>query len=173
MARTAPPALLFAVLLLAGSGFPAEVESRASFACDRRDARTRAFAFCSASLPVPQRVRDLLGRLTLAEKVRLLVNNAAPVPRLGIARYEWWSEALHGVSNVGPGTRFGGAVHGATSFPQVILTAASFNASLWYEIGRVCALPLLFPLRSPEKNDGNAAGCSRLGQRGFGEEPMF
>ncbi|CAN6467854.1 unnamed protein product [Victoria cruziana] len=137
MARTAPPALLFAVLLLAGSGFPAEVESRASFACDRRDARTRAFAFCSASLPVPQRVRDLLGRLTLAEKVRLLVNNAAPVPRLGIARYEWWSEALHGVSNVGPGTRFGGAVHGATSFPQVILTAASFNASLWYEIGRV------------------------------------
>jgi beta-glucosidase-like glycosyl hydrolase len=67
----------------------------------------------------------------------LLVNNAAAVPRLGIQGYEWWSEALHGVSNVGPGTKFGGAFPGATAFPQVITTAASFNESLWEEIGRV------------------------------------
>jgi hypothetical protein len=82
-------------------------------------------------------VRDFIGRLTLQEKVSLLVNNAAAVPRLGIRGYEWWSEALHGVSNVGPGTKFGGNFPGATSFPQVITTAASFNASLWEAIGRV------------------------------------
>lgn len=82
-------------------------------------------------------MRDLIGRLTLPEKVGLLGSSAAPVPRLGIGRYEWWSEALHGVSNVGPGTKFGGKFPAATSFPQVITAAASFNASLWEEIGRV------------------------------------
>jgi hypothetical protein len=78
-----------------------------------------------------------VSRLTRAEKVRLLVNNAAGVPRLGVAGYEWWSEALHGVSDTGPGVKFGGAFPGATAFPQVIGTAASLNASLWELIGRV------------------------------------
>ncbi|KAA3462435.1 putative beta-D-xylosidase 2 [Gossypium australe] len=88
-------------------------------------------------MPMSDRVNDLVGRLTLQEKVRLLINGAAPIPRLGIKGYEWWSEALHGVSDVGPGTKFGGAFPGATSFPQVITTAASFNATLWEAIGRV------------------------------------
>ncbi|KAJ4722056.1 Beta-D-xylosidase [Melia azedarach] len=113
------------------------VESRAPFACDPRNGLTRSLRFCRVNVPIHVRVQDLIGRLTLQEKVRLLVNNAAGVPRLGIQGYEWWSEALHGVSNVGPGTKFGGAFPGATSFPQVITTAASFNESLWEEIGRV------------------------------------
>lgn len=82
-------------------------------------------------------MRDLIGRLTLQEKIRLLVNNAAAVPRLGIDGYEWWSEALHGVSNTGPGVKFGGDFSAATSFPQVITSAASFNSSLWEQIGQV------------------------------------
>lgn len=106
-------------------------------ACDPKDETTKGFAFCKVSLPVGERVKDIIGRLNLQEKVKLLVNNAAPVPRLGIKGYEWWSEALHGVSNVGPGTKFGGAFPGATSFPQVITTAASFNETLWEAIGRV------------------------------------
>ncbi|KAF5941516.1 hypothetical protein HYC85_019158 [Camellia sinensis] len=109
-------------------------ESRPAFACD---GATRNLPFCTVSLPIQDRVRDLIGRLTLQEKIRLLVNNAAAVPRLGIKGYEWWSEALHGVSNADPGVKFGGAFPGATSFPQVISTAASFNASLWEHIGRV------------------------------------
>ena len=113
------------------------VESRAPFACDAKNGLTRSFKFCRVNMPLHARVRDLIGRLTLQEKIRLLVNNAAAVPRLGIQGYEWWSEALHGVSNVGPGTKFGGAFPGATSFPQVITTAAAFNESLWEEIGRV------------------------------------
>ncbi|KAL5541921.1 hypothetical protein UlMin_009631 [Ulmus minor] len=111
--------------------------ARGPFACDPRNKITGGLRFCKAALPLHVRVRDLIGRLTLQEKIRLLVNNAAAVPRLGIGGYEWWSEALHGVSNVGPGTKFGGAFPGATSFPQVITTAASFNQSLWEEIGRV------------------------------------
>ncbi|PRQ39365.1 putative glycosidase [Rosa chinensis] len=113
------------------------VHARPPFACDPRNPLTRGFKFCRTRVPVHMRVQDLIGRLTLQEKIRLLVNNAIAVPRLGIQGYEWWSEALHGVSNVGPGTKFGGAFPGATSFPQVITTAASFNQSLWQEIGQV------------------------------------
>ncbi|CDO98788.1 unnamed protein product [Coffea canephora] len=111
-------------------------ESRPPFACDPNNALSKTFPFCSVSLHIRDRVKDLLGRLTLQEKIRLLVNNAAPVERLGIKGYEWWSEALHGVAR-SPGVHFGGEFPGATSFPQVITTAASFNASLWEQIGRV------------------------------------
>ncbi|XAR57020.1 Xylan 1,4-beta-xylosidase [Bertholletia excelsa] len=120
--------------LLFLSLIPSLAAARPPFACE---GAAGGLPFCRTGLPIPTRVRDLIGRLTLAEKVRLLVNNAAAVPRLGIQGYEWWSEALHGVSNVGPGTRFDGAFPGATSFPQVITAAATFNASLWEQIGRV------------------------------------
>ncbi|KAM1128235.1 hypothetical protein ACFX2I_038087 [Malus domestica] len=63
-------------------------------------------------------------------------------------RFEWWSETLHGVSNVGPGTKFDTFL-GATSFPQVITTAASFNESLWKEIRRESHLPLSDLKRQP------------------------
>ncbi|CAL0302393.1 unnamed protein product [Lupinus luteus] len=112
-------------------------EARDPFACDPKDVTTKNLPFCKVSLAISERVNDLIGRLRLEEKVNLLVNSASGVPRLGIKSYEWWSEALHGVSNVGPGTKFGGQFPGATSFPQVITTAASFNASLWEAIGRV------------------------------------
>ncbi|KAK4483302.1 hypothetical protein RD792_010487 [Penstemon davidsonii] len=96
---------------------------------------TNNLPFCKVSLHIRDRVKDLIGRLTLQEKIRSLVNNAAPIDRLGIKGYEWWSEALHGVA--GPGVKFGGEFPGATSFPQVITTAASFNQSLWEAIGKV------------------------------------
>uniref|UniRef100_A0A0D9XV91 Fibronectin type III-like domain-containing protein n=1 Tax=Leersia perrieri TaxID=77586 RepID=A0A0D9XV91_9ORYZ len=109
--------------------------ARAPFACATGGPAT-SLPFCQRTLAARARARDLVARLTRAEKVRLLVNNAAGVPRLGIAGYEWWSEALHGVSDTGPGVKFGGAFPGATAFPQVIGTAASFNATLWELIGQ-------------------------------------
>ncbi|KAL1135084.1 hypothetical protein V6Z11_A12G149700 [Gossypium hirsutum] len=127
-----PQFIILSLLLLCAFG-----EAVDPFACDPKDAVTAGFPFCKVSMPMSDRVNDLVGRLTLQEKVRLLINGAAPIPRLGIKGYEWWSEALHGVSDVGPGTKFGGAFPGATSFAQVITTAASFNATLWEAIGRV------------------------------------
>ncbi|XP_006840294.3 beta-xylosidase/alpha-L-arabinofuranosidase 1 [Amborella trichopoda] len=96
------------------------------------------FSFCNTSLSYSVRAKDLVERMTLAEKVYQLGNSASGVARLGLPKYEWWSEALHGVSNVGPGTHFDAKiVPGATCFPNVILTAAAFNETLWKTIGEV------------------------------------
>ncbi|GMY17254.1 probable beta-D-xylosidase 7 [Fagus crenata] len=107
------------------------------FSCDSSNPTTRSLPFCKTSLPISKRARDLISRLTLDEKISQLVNTAPPIPRLGIPAYQWWSEALHGVANAGPGVHFDGAIKSATSFPQVILTAASFDTNLWYRIGQV------------------------------------
>ncbi|GLU03345.1 hypothetical protein SLE2022_205480 [Rubroshorea leprosula] len=107
------------------------------FACDKYAPETSQFLFCNTSLSYQERAKDLVSSLTLREKVQQLVNRAAGVSRLGIPAYEWWSEALHGVSNTGPGVRFNATVPGATSFPAVILSAASFNMTLWLKMGQV------------------------------------
>ncbi|KAJ8623523.1 hypothetical protein MRB53_032052 [Persea americana] len=93
------------------------------------------FPYCDRSLSYYERARDIVSSMSLAEKVQQLGNKAQGVPRIGIPPYQWWSEALHGVAGSGPGTFFNGTVPGATSFPTVILSAASFNESLWKVIG--------------------------------------
>lgn len=107
------------------------------FSCDSLDPSTKNYPFCQTTLPITRRARDLVSRLTLDEKISQLVNSAPAIPRLGIPAYEWWSEALHGVANVGLGIKFDGSIKAATSFPQVILTASSFDAYQWYRIGQV------------------------------------
>ncbi|QHN94131.1 probable beta-D-xylosidase 7 [Arachis ipaensis] len=110
------------------------------FACDWSNPSTRSYPFCNPKLPIAQRVRDLVSRLTLDEKLSQLVNKAPPIPRLGIPRYQWWSEALHGVAGIGGGIFFNGTITSATSFPQVILTAATFDSHLWYRIGHTIGI---------------------------------
>nr|VDD34039.1 unnamed protein product [Brassica oleracea] len=112
--------------------------SSPKFACDvTKNPSLAGYGFCNTGLNAEARVTDLVGRLTLEEKIGFLVSKATGVSRLGIPDYNWWSEALHGVSDVGDGSSFKGPVPGATSFPQVILTAASFNVSLFQAIGKV------------------------------------
>lgn len=77
-----------------------------------------------ASLSPQERAADLVGRLTLEEKVALMQNASPAVPRLGIKPYEWWNEALHGVGRAGL----------ATVFPQAIGMGASFDDALLYEV---------------------------------------
>ncbi|XP_012445747.2 probable beta-D-xylosidase 7 [Gossypium raimondii] len=113
------------------------------FSCDSTDPLTKSYKFCKTTLPINRRVEDLVSRLTLDEKISQLVNTAAAIPRLGIPGYEWWSEALHGVAfvaNISQGIRFNGTIRSATSFPQVILTAASFDPYLWYRIGQAIGI---------------------------------
>src|SRR6185436_11531391 len=81
----------------------------------------------NTQLPIETRVKDLLGRLTLEEKISLLGYRSAAVPRLEIPAYNWWNEALHGVARAGL----------ATVFPQAIGMAATFNDSLLKEVANV------------------------------------
>lgn len=99
-----------------------------------------SYPFCNTSLSITTRAKSLISLLTLQEKIQQLSDNASAVPRLGIPTYEWWSESLHGIAKNGPGVNFNGTISSATSFPQVIVTTASFNRSLWSTIGSAIAI---------------------------------
>ncbi|KAM7478943.1 hypothetical protein LguiA_027156 [Lonicera macranthoides] len=130
--------IIFILARFSSNSINVSAQNSAVFACDvAKNPALANFTFCDSKAGVKERVGDLVKRLTLTEKIGFLVDNAVGVSRLGIPKYEWWSEALHGVSYVGPGTHFSSLVPGATSFPQVILTAASFNVSLFEAIGKV------------------------------------
>ncbi len=81
-------------------------------------------AYLNVDLPIPDRARDLISRLTLEEKVGLMSHPALGVPRLGIPAYNYWSEALHGVARNGR----------ATVFPQAIGMAASWDKDLIHRV---------------------------------------
>ena len=115
----------------------AEVNTGPQYACNFDEYPDLAsYPFCDRSLPDFVRAQDLVARLTLEEKLAELVNSAANITRLGVPRYQWWNEALHGVAS-SPGVSYNGTIHAATSFPQPILTAAAFNLTLWNQIGQV------------------------------------
>ncbi|RUL90598.1 glycoside hydrolase family 3 C-terminal domain-containing protein [Verrucosispora sp. FIM060022] len=75
--------------------------------------------------PHQTRVDDLVAALTLPEKIGLLHQWQAPVPRLGLPGFRTGTEALHGVAWLGP----------ATVFPQVIGLASSWNPELVRAVG--------------------------------------
>jgi beta-glucosidase len=85
------------------------------------------FPFQNPTLPVEERVNDLIGRLTLEEKVGQMINDAPAIERLGIPKYNWWNESLHGVARAGI----------ATVFPQAIALAATWDTDLMYRIADV------------------------------------
>ena len=60
----------------------------------------------NSALPLAQRVDDLVGRMTLEEKVSQMQTDAKAIDRLGIPAYYWWSESLHGDANAGIATVF-------------------------------------------------------------------
>ena len=80
--------------------------------------------FRNEKLSHSERITDLLKRLTLEEKVGLLIASAEPIPRLDIDKYYHGNESLHGV--VRPGN--------FTVFPQAIGLASTWDAPLMYQV---------------------------------------
>src|ERR1700761_8045124 len=84
----------------------------------------QTFPYQDPSLSPQDRAKDLVGRLTLDQKASLMLDESAAVPQLGIKKFNWWSEALHGLANNG----------NVTVFPEPIGMAASFDDSLLFHV---------------------------------------
>ena len=86
---------------------------------------TSQTGYLNPTLPLEQRIDDLIDRMTLEEKVSQMRDHATPIPRLGVPKYDWWNEGLHGVAFAGY----------ATNFPQVIGMAATWDSKLVHLMG--------------------------------------
>ena len=74
-----------------------------------------------------EKAKEIVGKMTLQERAEQLTYKSASIKRLGIPRYNWWNEGLHGVARAGT----------ATVFPQAIGLAAMFDDELLHEIAEV------------------------------------
>ncbi|MDQ0192055.1 glycoside hydrolase family 3 protein [Paenibacillus wynnii] len=84
-----------------------------------------SYPYKKTELPLDVRVKDLLSRFTLDEKVTLIPQYQAAIERLGVQAYKHGTEAAHGISWLGK----------ATSYPQVSGLACTWNPELMKKIG--------------------------------------
>ena len=87
-------------------------------------ASAQTLPYQNPSLSAKERAKDLCGRLTLEEKAQLMLDESPAIPRLGIKKFFWWSEALHGAANMG----------NVTVFPEPIAMASSWNPDLLFKV---------------------------------------
>lgn len=109
---------------LVGTFFIYVVVLSLSFLAHAQEATVSA-PYMNPALPLEQRVDDLIGRMTLEEKVAQMRDHATAIPRLGVPKYDWWNEGLHGVAFAGY----------ATNFPQAIGMAATWDTDLVRQMG--------------------------------------
>ncbi len=127
-----------------------------------------------------RRANELVARMTLDEKAGQLRHDAPAIERLGIPRYNWWSEGLHGVARAGD----------ATVFPQAIALAATFDAPLIQRVADTIATEFRAKYIATRLPDGGSTGYRGLtvwspninifrdprwgrGQETFGEDPYL
>ena len=91
--------------------------------CTSTSATAQTYPYQNTNLSARERAVDLCSRLTLDEKAKLMLDESPAIPRLGIKKFFWWSEALHGAANMG----------NVTVFPEPIAMASSFNPDLLYK----------------------------------------
>ncbi len=82
------------------------------------------YPFQNPNLSSAERAKDLISRLTIEEKAALMCDQSDAILRLGIKKFNWWSEALHGYANN----------DSVTVFPEPIAMAASFNDELLFTV---------------------------------------
>lgn len=104
------------------------------------------YAFQNPNLSIDKRADNLIKQLTTEEKIDLLLYNSPGVYRLGIPKYNWWNEALHGVARAGR----------ATVFPQAIGMAATFNDSLIYKVATAISDEARAKFNTAVKNNNRA-----------------
>ncbi|KAI0006607.1 glycoside hydrolase family 3 protein [Xylariaceae sp. FL0662B] len=93
---------------------------------------------CDTTASPSERAAALISAWDVSEKLANFVDKSLGASRLGLAAYDWWNEALHGVGN-SPGVVFepSGEYSSATSFANPILMSAAFDDGLIYEVAEV------------------------------------
>jgi beta-glucosidase len=102
--------------------------------------------YLDSTLPVSQRVDDLVRRMTLSEKVAQMQNEAPAIPRLHVAQYDWWNEGLHGVARSGY----------ATVFPQAIALAATWDTPLIQRVADVISTEARAKYNEAQRHDNHS-----------------
>jgi len=98
---------------------------------------------CDTTKSPRERAEAFVKLLTLQEKVSLTGNTSPEIERLGLPKYEWWSEGLHGVAQGNPGITFddfGKEFGHATSFPMPITMGAAFDDEMITEVFKVVGM---------------------------------
>ena len=93
-------------------------------------AEPEVLPYMDTSLSFAERAADLVSRMTLEEKASQIGGNNPSIDRLGVARYDYWKEGLHGIANLDEGT-----TQTATSFPYTIAMASSWDTEMIEAIG--------------------------------------
>ena len=134
--------------------------------------------YMNPTLSPEQRASDLVHRMTLAEKASQLVNQARAIPHLKVPKYDWWSEALHGV-----------IADGTTEFPEPIGLAATFDTPRIHEMATAIGVEGRI-VHAQSSRDGNSGFFRGLdfwapnvnifrdprwgrGQETYGEDPFL
>ena len=92
--------------------------------------QAQAFPYQNPGLPAVERAKDLVSRMTADEKIAQCMMEAPAIPRLGVPKYHYWSEALHGIANDGF----------ATVFPQAIGLSATWDPALMHQVSTVISI---------------------------------
>ena len=94
-----------------------------------QSAKQAAPIYLDPAKPLDDRVDDLIGRLTLAEKMSLLGTTAPAIDRLKVPAMNGWNQSLHGIVWTEP----------TTMFPVPISMAATWNPALVRDIAAAIA----------------------------------
>jgi beta-glucosidase len=101
--------------------------------------------YLDTKLPASERAHDLVGRMTLEEKVAQLEDWATAIPRLGVPDYQTWNESLHGVARAGY----------ATVFPQAIGMGATWDPAIVHSMGNVISTEARAKYNEAQRQDNH------------------
>jgi beta-glucosidase len=132
------------------------------------------FPFLDTSLPLKERVADLISRLTLEEKAGFIPTFNQAVERLGVPAFGFGGEGAHGfVDRQGHNT----------TFPQTIGLASGWDRELLRRIGEVTAIEARVFYKAHDNRGGLAIWAPTIDmerdprwgrtEEGYGEDPFL
>jgi len=132
------------------------------------------YPFLDPALPLHERVKDIISRLTIEEKAGFIPTRNHAVERLGIPVFGFGAEGAHG---------FVDREGNNTTFPQTIGLAASWDRELLLKVGEISAIEARVFYKTHERKGGLAIWSPTVDmerdprwgrtEEGYGEDPFL